>query len=692
MRKPGYVGTCPGQIFPVNDLTQQSLCPAGTLMTFAKNAYPTKENPSEPLLTHASANQEMQQKIRDFERGNFAVLSHPEIIEVIAHHIFNLYNTGDMRYALILLENLGEWSRSDSVEYRERSLMALSLITDKVLQEDNEDFLEALASLFIRWLKHETEYLTGFEHICVQLRRLIKKMLHLGLWHQSEDLIVILSKISNGEIKKGKLLTRVIAQTHSSLAETTCLHKLTHSYMDGDSDKRVVAGKLLIHFGKKAIFYLVYTLCNSPDKTQRLHLIDLIPSAGSSVIPVLTSRLQKQPPWYIVRNIIIILSKFEDPSLFPLVKPFMGHDDIRVQREVIACIGKMNGSRMIPRLVNAIKVCNQRLKPQIIRMLAPLPDGNDDAALAAASQDRCLLDQGLKDEIISDISCQLSERPSKEAAEPPERIIHEQGNGVNGAPATKSPLPFLPRHLLLRSDLYCGFSKEETSAFTSTLSYRVFKQGETLVAHGDIHSSLFFIDSGEVELLFPPGYGELSVRRLRQGDVFGNDIFMTGSEWDVTLVACCETEVYMFDQENLLKMRLSLPDMTTKVLDYCKQLDVLPGLLRMMETGRSQEDSPVHIVFTGNGGEYIADVEMIAVSAFGCCFCLYLPRGFSHSLFADKPLSFFFEKDEAKHQAREGLIVGLRFIAQENCRLYIYAQYAQQCSADRFDCTRIGLH
>ena len=69
------------------------------------------------------------------------------------------------------------------------------------------------------------------------------------------------------------------------------------------------SAEILTTLGRRSVIYLINQLMHSTDKNVRLQLVKLIPGAGASVVPILKDCLQKKPPWYVVRNIVFILSE-----------------------------------------------------------------------------------------------------------------------------------------------------------------------------------------------------------------------------------------------------------------------------------------------------------------------------------------------------------------------------------------------
>lgn len=115
--------------------------------------------------------------------------------------------------------------------------------------------------------------------------------------------------------------------------------------------------------------------------------------------------------------------------------------------------------------------------------------------------------------------------------------------------------PELKRHLLNQREFYIQLSHDEFLTYTQLLQFKKYEKGQELVACGDVHSLLFYIENGSVAIDFHDRAGITHARHLRAGDLIGHEVFMSGSEWNVTLTATERTEVFIFDQEQLLKLQ-----------------------------------------------------------------------------------------------------------------------------------------
>ncbi len=368
-----------------------------------------------------------QRGVVDLENNRFEILKNSEFVEKLLEYLYTIYQKGPEENIVKVLEKLGLCACSADMELRERAIFILSIFTEKVSQEKNSpEFLESISRLLVNWLQIETEYLSGFQFICLQLQTLLQKMLRMGLWYQTENLIIVLSQIQKGVIQKNNLIRQTISTVHSSLAEESFLKSLVDVYLDKAEDRRDIAQCLLLHFGSKAAAVLVQCLIDCKDKEKRFSLIEFIPITGKVALPVFDFCLKQKPPWYVIRNLIIIISRMEDPKLYEMVRPYLTHKDIRVQLQVLNCITKMGGTQMRDRLIEALSCINDELKQQVVVQLGNMGGKDVGTALCALLEKRGEFAIHVRDELVLTICTRIKFEPSEQAVKVIKELVAER--------------------------------------------------------------------------------------------------------------------------------------------------------------------------------------------------------------------------------------------------------------------------
>jgi len=353
--------------------------------------------------------------VAEFERGNFEILRNNELVTNLANYIFSLLCQGKEQEAAILLQRLGESARCDDVLLRERAVMTLSFLIGQILEREHLDALEPLSKLLVEWLQFETVYITGFGAVCKQIEQIGKLMLDRGLFIEAEALLVILYQIQSGILEKGNTIRGMLAKIQENLASKEILEILVNEYLLDDEKKKTSVDNILVYLGRRAVIFLLNKLMHSDSKRDRFLLMRLIPVAGNVAIPILVECLKKNPPWFVIRNVIYIIAEIGDPSLYSLVQPYLKHRDIRVQQEVIGCIDRLDGSKMKTRLLEALPIVDDELKISLVMHLAQIGGKGVDEALHALLARRNSFAERVKEELLVRIISALKKFPSPQS-------------------------------------------------------------------------------------------------------------------------------------------------------------------------------------------------------------------------------------------------------------------------------------
>lgn len=188
------------------------------------------------------------------------------------------------------------------------------------------------------------------------------------------------------------------------LALRPVLDKLLEEHLHG-SEKQEEAGRLLVAFGQQSAVYLVDSLIQEESKTERLQLLKLIKDLGEPAEEILRRMLQQASPWYVTRNIISLLGETGNLDCFEDVAPFLGHDDVRVKKEVLTAAGKIGGSSRKKFLLKALNSVPQQLMGHVISLLGDIHDDSLVVPLADILDNASIHQSELGDE-LQVVTCQ----------------------------------------------------------------------------------------------------------------------------------------------------------------------------------------------------------------------------------------------------------------------------------------------
>lgn len=105
--------------------------------------------------------------------------------------------------------------------------------------------------------------------------------------------------------------------------------------------ERSEAEAILTAFGDRAVKALLSVLAKEGDLLVRKSIVDIVVRIGRPALPSLLDNL-KDSRWYVVRNMITILGNLGIPDLAPHIAAILSHPDLRVKKESIKALSKIN--------------------------------------------------------------------------------------------------------------------------------------------------------------------------------------------------------------------------------------------------------------------------------------------------------------------------------------------------------------
>lgn len=722
----------------------------------------------------------LQRGIAELQNSRFSILLNSEFVETLIDHLHTEHHKTSLDSIVGVLDKIGESACSKDRELRERAVFVLSVVAEKNLHSSNHpELIEIISLHLVNWLKQETEYLAGFHFICQQLQAMLQNMLRLNLWYQTENFIIILSQIQKGVIQKPEIIRKTICQIHAGLANEAFLRKLVDVLLDTKEDRRDIAQCLLLHLGSKAAAVMVQTLIDCPDKNKRFHLIEVIPATGKVVVPICEYCLKQNPPWYVIRNLIIIISRLADPNLYDIVRPHLAHKDIRVQMQILNCITKLGGPNLRDRLIEALQLISDELKIQVVTQLGTMGGREVGNALCTLLETRDQFAVHVRDELLLTIcnkikfepsprtlkvirafvtqrkqqvdegekvllaaqdalmsielkmlpDAEADPRPARKTAEPPatdlfivpvateeefDRLLQEKlatsstsrpaGSEGGGRKTPKAALPVktkkvehvvaqvpntaeMKRHCTVWSRLYSTMTEEESRAFRAALKYRAYQPGELVVARGNLEPSLHMFDTGTVRLGRNKAGEEAFLKDMGAGDLIGSDIFLSGEPWNFSLYAGKELTAHVFDLENLLRTHVEFPQLAEKILSYCSVHDILPGMLRVLDSQQAPREM-AQLVKTQKPTE-LAKILQKQKAGLSCLAPVKHTEKLNRLLHS--PLNITLRLSSGDVHTAAATVIGIVRTAARPSEAVLFAQFHKTLSDNLFLCKSIDF-
>ncbi|MDX8413902.1 MAG: cyclic nucleotide-binding domain-containing protein [Mariprofundales bacterium] len=170
---------------------------------------------------------------------------------------------------------------------------------------------------------------------------------------------------------------------------------------------------------------------------------------------------------------------------------------------------------------------------------------------------------------------------NKRALERLQELSRERGDAVDGGESASKP-----QIQLQKTPLLSTLSGDELHAFIDCLNLRTVDDGEMIVRTGDEGGLLFLIGMGAVRLEAVNSQGERTlVRRLEEGDFFGEYAFMSRSSYLDDAVAEGQTSLMEIDRATFDSWVERFPSINETVEKFYRQR-VLERVLAISELFR----------------------------------------------------------------------------------------------------------
>lgn len=134
-------------------------------------------------------------------------------------------------------------------------------------------------------------------------------------------------------------------------------------------------------------------------------------------------------------------------------------------------------------------------------------------------------------------------------------------------------------HMQLWAKLYNRLTDEESNALYYALTEKSFEKDHALFKQNEINHNLYFIDQGQLKMVYNKEGTEHLIKSLGLGDLAGRETFFSISLCSTTLIAQSNVKARVLNTDILEKWNKEIPSLEPKLLDYCMGLEKVSDLL-----------------------------------------------------------------------------------------------------------------
>lgn len=144
-------------------------------------------------------------------------------------------------------------------------------------------------------------------------------------------------------------------------------------------------------------------------------------------------------------------------------------------------------------------------------------------------------------------------------------------------------------------DIFSPLSSDELSALASNAKGHIFAPGETIIRAGDQGASMFVVHRGSVDVRVDSNGMPKTIKRLEEGDFFGEMGLFTGEPRTANVVAAEETEVLEIGHDSMKSLFETNPDLVEAISHTINERRA--GLAANASVAVSEDDTPAGLLF-----------------------------------------------------------------------------------------------
>jgi HEAT repeat protein len=149
---------------------------------------------------------------------------------------------------------------------------------------------------------------------------------------------------------------------------------------------------------------------------ERVRILQLLTEVGRPAVPSIRGRIDRNEPWYFLRNLAYLLGRIESAAAAEALTPFLLHQNDKVRQEALKSIHRLGSRDGGPILLSILNQVDETFQVSVVEELGSLKYGPAAAPLIALLKDRSLIVSAQRAELEEKICLALGRMNAVEAA------------------------------------------------------------------------------------------------------------------------------------------------------------------------------------------------------------------------------------------------------------------------------------
>lgn len=378
-----------------------------------------------------AASNRIKSSMESLLKGDKTVFHDQDFLRSLPGVISRFMSKGNWKTLEAVIGRLSEALLSEGPEVRSETAPILSWTMGRLMADPAcEAAMLKLSYKLAGWIRAETRMSRTYKTVCAQLGDVALRMIQNNKFDSCRHILTIFNFIHAGRIQKNDDMKAAARKTLEDIATP----KLTLALMDdlnaGDEPTRKQAMDRLVLLGAGALDAMLDRLADSSSRKERSRLIRAIYLMGKTALPNIKDALQREAPWYYVRNLVLLFGKVGDETHLPIIAPFLEHDDLRVRKEALNSIYNIGGQEGRRSVLAALSQADDALKLNIIGLLGAWREVEAVYPLMKLLESDALAGSKLKNELAERICNALAAIGAPEAVPLLLEIAEDRKKGV----------------------------------------------------------------------------------------------------------------------------------------------------------------------------------------------------------------------------------------------------------------------
>ncbi len=360
-------------------------------------------------------------------KGEISVLEHEEIVQHLPQTVERLLTNSKDDVAALLIENLAKALVKGNKTVEENVSRSLGRIGSILVEAKKWNWLEKLSGPYLHWIKEVDKADAVYEEILKVLKQVMMYGWKTGNNKLADQILTVFFKIRTGLIGKSPEVMQLTGRVQDKHMDRRFLTTLLSACLADPADE--VLGERLSMHGPVAAGFLISTLIASENAGERILILELLANMGPLLPPVILKKISEPMPWFGKRNLLKLLAETGGEKHADTVLAYLGHEDLRVQREAFVCLYKISGGRRKNILIRALSLAGEGMKEQVVKALTAVVDDEVVGHLIELLKDQEQFSSDIRGPLIQQICRAMAHSVSKDAIAALESFLSQPRKG-----------------------------------------------------------------------------------------------------------------------------------------------------------------------------------------------------------------------------------------------------------------------